>query len=134
MSRSELCTEAEITTLVHSFYDKVRADALIGPVFNNAIHDWDTHLEIMVRFWSSVLLGTGTYSGTPMPKHIALPGLDADMFVRWLQLFHDTTRTLPNRLFAERAEEAAQRIARSLWFGYQMNHNPGSMPKDLHHG
>ncbi|KAA0890111.1 group III truncated hemoglobin [Pusillimonas sp. ANT_WB101] len=134
MSRSELCTEAEITTLVYSFYDKVRADPLIGPVFNDAIHDWDTHLTIMVRFWSSVLIGSGTYSGAPMPKHVALPGLDADMFVRWLQLFHDTTETLPNRLFAERAEEAAHRIARSLWFGYQMNNNPDSMPKDLHNG
>lgn len=134
MSRSDLCTEAEITTLVYAFYDKVRADALIGPVFNTAIHDWDTHLAIMVRFWSSVLLGSGTYSGTPMPKHVALPGLDASMFTRWLQLFHDTASTLPNRRFAERAEEAAHRIARSLWFGYQMNHNPDSMPKDLHHG
>ncbi|TKR56856.1 group III truncated hemoglobin [Allopusillimonas ginsengisoli] len=134
MSRSELCTEAEISTLVYTFYDKVRADPLIGPVFNNAIHDWDTHLAIMVRFWSSVLIGSGTYSGAPMPKHVALPGLDADMFVRWLQLFHDTTETLPNRLFAERAEEAAHRIARSLWFGYQMNNNPDSMPKDLHNG
>lgn len=134
MSRSELCTEAEISTLVYTFYDKVRADPLIGPVFNNAIHDWDTHLAIMVRFWSSVLIGSGTYSGAPMPKHVALPGLDADMFVRWLQLFHETTETLPNRLFAERAEEAAHRIARSLWFGYQMNNNPDSMPKDLHNG
>ncbi|MFT0547246.1 group III truncated hemoglobin [Allopusillimonas ginsengisoli] len=134
MSRSELCTEAEISTLVYTFYDKVRADPLIGPVFNNAIHDWDTHLAIMVRFWSSVLIGSGTYSGAPMPKHVALPGLDADMFVRWLQLFHDITETLPNRLFAERAEEAAHRIARSLWFGYQMNNNPDSMPKDLHNG
>src|SRR3546814_11016063 len=58
MARSELCTEEEIKTLVYGFYDRVRADAMLGPIFNGHIHDWDTHLGIMVRFWSSLLLGT----------------------------------------------------------------------------
>ncbi|UYO93014.1 group III truncated hemoglobin [Pollutimonas sp. M17] len=134
MTRSELCTEEEIKTLVYGFYDRVRADALLGPVFNQHIHDWDTHLGIMVRFWSSLLLSTGSYSGTPMPKHIALPGLNADMFTQWLALFHETAQELPNRPFAERAEEFAHRIARSLWFGYQMNNEPNRMPTELVHG
>src|SRR3546814_11030824 len=97
MARSELCTEEEIKTLVYGFYDRVRADAMLGPIFNRHIHDWDTHLGIMVRFWSSLLLGTGTYSGTPMPKHIALPGIEAAMFTQWLALFRQTTHELPNR-------------------------------------
>ncbi len=134
MSRDDLCTEEEITTLVHGFYDRVRADAMLGPVFDAHIDDWDRHLAIMVRFWSSLLLGSGTYSGTPMPKHVALPGLNAQMFQQWLALFHDTTQELPNRPFAERAEEFAQRIARSLWFGYQMNHEPNRMPTEILHG
>lgn len=120
--------------LVYGFYDRVRADAMLGPVFNQHIHDWDTHLGIMVRFWSSLLLGTGSYSGTPMPKHIALPGLNADMFTQWLALFHETAQELPNRPFAERAEEFAHRVARSLWFGYQMNNEPNRMPTELVHG
>ncbi|MYN14600.1 preprotein translocase subunit TatC [Pusillimonas sp. TS35] len=134
MAPAALCTEQEITTLVHDFYARVRADALLGPIFDAHIDDWDTHLAIMVRFWSSVLLGSGTYSGTPMPKHVALPGLEPHMFHHWLKLFHNTTETLPNRLFAQRAEEAAQRIARSLWFGYQMNNHPETLPRDLDHG
>src|SRR3546814_12941635 len=104
---------------------------MLGPIFKRHIHDWDTHLGIMVRFWSSLLLGTGTYSGTPMPKHIALPGIEAAMFTQWLALFRQTTQELPNRAFAERAEEFAQRIARSLWFGYKMNNEPNRMPTDL---
>lgn len=131
MDRSELCTEEEITTLVYGFYDRVRADAMLAPVFNAHISDWDKHLAIMVRFWSSLLLGTGSYSGTPMPKHIALPGLHADMFKQWLALFHETTSQLPNRLFAQRAQEYAQRIARSLWYGYQMNNEPNRLPSEL---
>ncbi|MGB3288383.1 MAG: group III truncated hemoglobin [Burkholderiaceae bacterium] len=134
MNRAELCTEDEIKTLVYGFYDRVRADAMLGPVFNEHIDDWDRHLGIMVRFWSSLLLGAGSYSGTPMPKHIALPGLNADMFHQWLSLFHDTAEELPNRPFAERAEEFAHRIARSLWFGYQMSHEPDRMPMEINHG
>ena len=133
MARSELCTEEEITALVYGFYDRVRADTMLGPVFNSHIHDWDKHLKIMVRFWSSLLLGSGSYSGTPMPKHVALPGLNANMFRQWLALFHDTTQALPNRDFAARAEEYAQRIARSLWFGYQMNNEPDRIPSELTH-
>lgn len=134
MDQDELCTEEEINHLVHDFYARVRADDLIGPVFDTHISDWDKHLAIMVRFWSSVLLRAGTYSGTPMPKHIALPNLEPRMFTRWLELFHETTESLSNRLFAERAEEAAQRIARSLWFGYQMSNNPERLPSEFNHG
>ena len=134
MTQDALCTEEEITTLVHAFYARVRADDLIGPIFDAHISDWDKHLAIMVRFWSSVLLRAGTYSGTPMPKHVALPNLQPHMFTRWLDLFHQTTETLPNRLFAERVEEAAQRIARSLWFGYQMNNHPDRLPTEFTHG
>ncbi len=134
MAQDALCTEQEITTLVHAFYARVRTDDLIGPVFDARISDWDKHLAIMVRFWSSVLLGTGTYNGTPMPKHVALPNLQPQMFTRWLDLFHQTTETLPNREFAARAENAAQRIARSLWFSYQINNHPDSMPTEFQHG
>jgi len=78
----------------------------------------------MVSFWSSLMRGTATYNGTPMPKHVALPDLSAELFQQWLSLFHDTTQTLPNRAFAERAEDFAHRIARSLWYGYQLHNRP----------
>lgn len=134
MARGELCTEEEITTLVYNFYDRIRADAVLGPIFDAHIDDWDKHLGIMVRFWSSLLLGAGSYSGTPMPKHVALPDLKADLFTQWLALFHQTTRELPNRAFAERAEEYAQRIARSLWYGYQLHNHPNKPLTEISHG
>lgn len=134
MARGELCTEEEITTLVYNFYDRIRADAVLGPIFDAHIDDWDKHLGIMVRFWSSLLLGAGSYSGTPMPKHVALPDLKADLFTQWLALFHQTTQELPNRAFAERAEEYAQRIARSLWYGYQLHNHPNKPLTEISHG
>lgn len=131
MASADLCTEEEIVTLVYGFYDKVRADPVLGPIFNTHVDDWDTHLAKMVSFWSSLLLGAGTYRGTPMPTHIALPGLQAPMFGQWLALFHQTTEALPNRAFAQRAEEFAQRIARSLWYGYQLNNHPDRAPTEI---
>src|SRR5690606_7941927 len=97
-TRDEICTEDEIETLVYSFYDRVRADAELGPIFNAHIENWDTHLKKMVSFWSSMIRGTGTYSGTPMPKHIALPDLSAELFQQWLALFRETTQALSNQL------------------------------------
>ncbi|MBF6615368.1 group III truncated hemoglobin [Pollutimonas thiosulfatoxidans] len=133
MARPDFCTEEDITALVHGFYGRVRADAMLAPVFDAQIQDWDKHLAIMCRFWSSLLRGSGTYTGTPMPKHVALPGLTADMFHQWLSLFRETTQQFSNPEFAERAQDFAERIARSLWFGYQINNEPERLPTELAH-
>lgn len=42
--------EAILHTLVHRFYDRVRADEVLGPVFAARITDWGPHLERMVTF------------------------------------------------------------------------------------
>ena len=131
MARPDLCTTEEISQLVNRFYGRVRSDPLLGPIFNDHIDDWPSHLKVMVQFWSSILKGSGEYSGTPMPKHVALPNIEASMFHRWLDLFHATTAELPNRDMANQADELARRIARSLWFGYQMHRNPNRMPAEL---
>ena len=124
MPTPELCTEDEVVRLVHDFYAKVRDDAVLGPVFDAHIHDWDHHLSKMVDFWSSTLRGTARYRGTPMPKHAALPGLEPALFRRWLTLFHETTAELGNPAMQARADELAERIAESLWMGYQMARDP----------
>lgn len=126
-----LCTELEIARLVRDFYARVRVDERLGPIFNAHIGDWDAHLVKLTAFWSSILRGTARYSGAPMPRHAALPGLDAALFERWLALFHETAREQPNQAMAARAYQAAQRIARSLWFGYQTSREPSGIASDL---
>ena len=130
----ELCTEAEITAMVHAFYEHVRLDPQLGPIFNSKIHDWDQHLAKLVDFWSSLLRGTGRFSGTPMPKHIAMSGLSEALFQRWLALFHETTAEQANRAMAQLADTMAERIAQSLWYGYQLKRHPDVSPKELAHG
>lgn len=120
MPSPELCTEEEVTRLVHGFYANVRQDAVLGPVFDQHVRDWDRHLPTMVDFWSGALRGTARFRGAPMPRHAALPGLSIELFQRWLALFEKTTATLGNEAMAERANDLAGRIAESLWYGYQM--------------
>ena len=132
--RENLGTVDEIRDFVYRFYDRVRDDEQLGPIFNGHIQHWDTHLEKMVQFWSSMLLGTGTYNGTPMPKHVALPNLSGELFGRWLKHFNETMNTLENQALAQRADMFAQRIARSLWYGYQLHHNPDKPLTEVVHG
>ena len=78
--------EAMISRLVHLFYEAIRSDPMLGPVFETRIADWGPHLERMCAFWSSVALMSGRYHGQPMEKHMKLP-VDAEHFDRWLALF-----------------------------------------------
>ena len=126
-----LCSEEQISQLVHTFYARVRRDAQLGPIFDAHIDDWDQHLAKLVDFWSSVLLRTGRFSGTPMPKHAALPGLDAVLFRHWLSLFRSTAAEQPNQAMAVMACAAAERIAQSLWMGYQISRDPGRLAQTL---
>lgn len=128
MPSAELCTEVEIVELVYSFYDRVRRDEVLGPVFDEHVKDWDTHLPKMVDFWSSALRGTARFRGAPMPRHAALPGLTIELFQRWLMLFGQTTDAMPNVALGERAKDLAKRIAQSLWYGYQMSQDASRLP------
>ncbi|HWI83997.1 group III truncated hemoglobin [Ramlibacter sp.] len=131
MPTPDLCTEEEVAFLVHDFYARVRADDALGPIFERHVHDWTRHLATMVDFWSGALRGTARFRGTPMPKHVALPGLSAALFQRWLALFGATTATLPNAALAERANDLAARVAESLWYGYQMSRQADPLPEAL---
>ena len=55
--------ERAIATLVDRFYEKVRVDAQLGPVFNAAVHDWDEHKALLTSFWASVALRASSYRG-----------------------------------------------------------------------
>jgi hemoglobin len=65
--------EALIEKLVRSFYVRVRQDALLGPIFDARITEWEPHLQRMCAFWSSVALMSARYHGQPMRVHLPLP-------------------------------------------------------------
>ena len=105
--------EAMIERLVHRFYDRVRADPLLAPIFVARIADWGPHLEKMRAFWSSVALMTGRYHGQPVVAHRDLP-IGAGHFDRWLALFRETATAECPPVAAGHFIERAERIAESL--------------------
>jgi hemoglobin len=108
--------QAMIERLVRAFYAKVRQDALLGPIFEARVRDWEPHLRRMCAFWSSVALMSGLYHGSPMAMHLRLP-VDAEHFDRWLAHFEATARELCPPAAADHFVERAQRIAESLELG-----------------
>lgn len=115
MSAADTITEAQIAALIPRFYEDVRADTLIGPVFAGAIDNWPPHLEKLMAFWSSVMLTSGRYKGNPMAAHMKhLATITPPMFDRWLALWaRVTAETLPAAIATE-LQAKAERIAQSL--------------------
>lgn len=115
-------TEDDIARLVPAFYERVRADPALGPIFGQAIDDWPLHLEKLKAFWSSVMLGTGRYKGQPMVAHVGQePHMTAENFARWLALWRETSAEILSPQAAAAVQEKADRIAESLRLGIQFH-------------
>ena len=113
-------TEDDIARLVPAFYSRVRADEVLGPIFNGAIEDWPHHLEKLQAFWSSVMLTSGRYKGQPMVAHVRHEQhMTPENFAHWLGLWATTTEDLLGPDAARPFQERAERIAESLQLGVQ---------------
>ena len=87
MQKKPILSREDVELLVNSFYDKVKKDQLIGPIFNDIAQvNWDEHLPKLYNFWEDLLLGSNKYQGRPFPPHIPL-NLKMEHFQRWLSLF-----------------------------------------------
>jgi hemoglobin len=89
-------TTEDVRLMVDTFYEKVKHDDVIGPIFTVAVHViWERHLPVMYRFWENVLFFTGGYDGNPIVTHRKLHEsvhLEEKYFERWTQLFTETVK------------------------------------------
>ena len=110
--------ERRIREMVTHFYGHARVDPLLGPVFEDAIAEqWAPHIDTMVDFWASVLLGAGRYSGNPRAIHAAVPGISPTHFERWLELFEQTLQATFDAETAAQIHTRARAMARGLMSG-----------------
>ncbi len=99
----EIVSLDDIKKLVDTFYERVRNDELLGPIFEERIQDrWPNHLQKMYTFWQTVLLGEHTYFGIPFPPHANLP-VSGKHFQKWMGLFKETA---DENFTGENAKEA----------------------------
>ena len=118
--KKDILSLEDIKLLVDTFYDKVRKDELIGPIFDERIQDrWPQHLAKMYTFWQTVLLGEHTYYGSPFPPHAQLP-VEKEHFENWLALFSQTLDELFTGKVAKEAMWRANRMAEM--FQYKIGH------------
>lgn len=110
MSVTDIQSRDDIIRLVDTFYDKVKQDGILGPIFNEKAQvNWVKHLPVMYDFWENIVFYTGRYGGNPMRIHQQLHErfpLAKQDFDRWLEHF---TRTVDQLFAGENAELIKQR-------------------------
>ena len=114
MKRKDITQRKDIERLVNSFYDKVKQDPEIGPIFMDVAKvNWEKHLPVMYDFWENIIFQTGNYTGNPMTAHFRIheknPFTKAH-FTRWLALFQETL----NDSFEGQNTELARQRALSI--------------------
>lgn len=118
--KKDLQTREDVKLLVASFYDKVRADPVLGPFFKEAIKDWDEHIERLTTFWEASLFLKTKYTGNPLETHIKV---DADhqhsitqvQFGLWLNLWFQTIDELFEGDYAQNAKFKARKMGSFLY-------------------
>ena len=127
--KKDISTRQDIELLVNTFYDKVRINPVLGPIFNGVANvDWESHLPRMYAFWSAQLLNEGGFTGNVMQKHLKLSTLTClseDEFTEWLTLFFQTTDELFDGENAETAKIKASNIARLMLHKIQTHEQIG---------
>ena len=110
-NQPEILTINDIKLLVDTFYNRIREDELLSPIFNERIQNkWPEHLDKMYRFWQTVLLAEHTYFGSPFPPHAKLP-VGHEHFSAWLALFNKTVDELFTGDKATEAKWRADKMA-----------------------
>lgn len=114
----EIETRDDISLLVHTFYDNIRKDELLGPIFNGQIPEdhWPAHLEKLTDFWQTNLFGVAMFKGNPTQAHINTDkkmnhSITQNHFGHWLQLWFSTIDSLFEGTLANKAKNAARNMA-----------------------
>lgn len=124
--------ETQLERLIPHFYGLVRADPLLGPVFDDAVGNWPAHLETLISFWSSVMLASGRYKGNPMAAHMQHAArITPEMFERWLMLWTRATAEIVPPEIAHALQSKAARIAESLSLGLFFRLEPAAKPSGV---
>ena len=135
MVKKDIQTKEDIELFVNAFYEKVKADSLIGPIFTKVFKvNWEKHLPVMYDFWENTLFYSGTYFGNPMASHKRLHQifpLKEEYFQRWVSLFSTTV----NELFeGEKAGLAVQRaISIATVMKIKILHQNNELPGNQQH-
>ena len=114
--KKQLDSRKNINQLIHLFYAKIRKDELLGDIFNQAIDDWDSHLEHLTDFWETNLLFVAKFKGDPIKTHQEVDQgsnsiIEQKHFDRWLKLWFETIDAHFEGKNADTAKRRAEKMA-----------------------
>lgn len=117
---NQIKNREDVSLLVHKFYEKIRNDDLLGPIFESHIADdhWKVHLDKLTDFWETNLFGIPKFKGNPTQKHINVDKnmnhqIEQTHFGKWLQLWFETIDELFEGEYADKAKFSARKMATS---------------------
>lgn len=118
----EIESRKDISLLVHAFYDKIRADEFLGPIFNSHLSadQWSLHLEKLTDFWETNLFGIPKFKGNPPLVHAEVDhkmncGVTQEHFAHWMRLWFKTINEMFEGRLADRAKDAARKMSTGLF-------------------
>ncbi len=110
----------DVSLLVRTFYKKIRKDKVLGPIFNNSITDWESHLELLTDFWETQLFLKRKYHGNPITAHQEVDEkinhtVTSEHFGLWLNYWFSTIDELYTGEIAWIAKNRAQKMSTMLF-------------------
>jgi len=120
MQKKDIHNRSDVRHLVVSFYEKVRKDDQLGPIFNAVIKDWDSHFVLLTDFWETQLFLKKKYHGNPVTAHqnadhIVRNSITSAHFGLWLNLWYETIDELFDGETAWIAKNRAQKMSTLLF-------------------
>ena len=120
MDRKDIQNRSDVKLLVETFYEKIRVDKVLGPIFNGIITDWDSHLTLLTDFWETQLFLKRKYYGNPVTAHQEVDDkmnhtITSEHFGLWLNLWFATIDQLFEGETAWIAKNRAQKMSTMLF-------------------
>ncbi|MGC1515033.1 MAG: group III truncated hemoglobin [Maribacter sp.] len=120
MGKQDLKNRKDVYRLVERFYERIRADITLGPIFDGIITDWPAHLEHLTDFWESQLFVKRKYLGNPITVHQEVDEktgytITSAHFGLWLNLWFSTIDGLFSGEMAWIAKNRAQKMSTMLF-------------------
>lgn len=118
--KKDIENRADVSKLVVAFYEKIKQDQVLGPIFNGMILNWDAHLEHLTTFWESSLFISKKlehrYVGNPLDVHVNVDAytnhaINEMHFGIWLNYWSQTVDLLYCGENAEMAKRRARKMA-----------------------
>lgn len=114
----EIENRSDVKRLVITFYDLIKLDDQLGPIFTGIIptDHWPAHIEKLTDFWMAHLFGEMGFKGNPVQAHRNVDqhfnySINNEHFKHWLELWFATVDTLFTGDRALFAKQKAQNMA-----------------------